>query len=90
MGRVVVVCCGCADDNVVVVASPASSSSPPQAPSTSAASTPRLTTSCGSTTERLNRPMYRPMRAWLTFCETIANGRLTIAAQPMPATAMNA
>ena len=46
--------------------------------------TPRLTVSCGSTIERLNSPMNRPICEPSTFCVMIANGRLTIEPQPMP------
>ena len=50
---------------------------------------PRLTTSCGKTTERLKRPMYRPISVFSACCDMIANGRLMIDAQPMPTTAIN-
>ena len=41
-------------------------------------------TSCGSTTDRLKIPMYRPILLWSTRSLMIANGRDTREAQPIP------
>ena len=41
-------------------------------------------TSCGSTTDRLKIPIYRPILLWSTRSLMIANGRDTREAQPIP------